>query len=448
MIPTWFGALVVALGFLTNASRTLRLQMALCVFGATAAVAFPAVGGATASPAVAFLPFLAYRAWSERHGLALRRVPRAGFWLALTVAWGLVSAIAIPRTLDGLVYVLTFDRLGGGEGISPLHPVSGNVTQTAYAIANVITFFSVRTLLLRGGRMDTFARGVLLLSGLNCAAAAFGLAEFYLGVPSLLDALRTANYAIYDAYEVGGLVRVQGTFAETSAFSAFTLPLLAFTSSLWFSRAYSPTAGGLALASLALLLVSTSGTAYVGLATYSTFVALGLVWRLITTGTVPRFRQIAVGVGAGTLVLATVSLFTLRPFLGVIEFFQVTVFTKLNSESGVIRGFANHQAWSAFVNSYGLGVGLGSTRASSFALVLLSNLGALGALLFSAFLANVFLASAGVSPIARAARQAVLAALIAACISQTHFDLGIAFFAFAAAATVRSRDIEEPNACF
>ena len=42
------------------------------------------------------------------------------------------------------------------------------------------------------------------------------------------------------------------------------------------------------------------------------------------------------------------------------------------------------------------------------------------------------------APVARASRHAVLTVLIAVCVSGTVFDLGLAFYAFAAAATVRS----------
>src|SRR5260370_34676128 len=107
-----------------------------------------------------------------------------------------------------------------------------------------------------------------------------------------------------------------------------------------------------------------------------------------------------------------------------------------------MRSSANNQAWSNFVDTYGLGVGLGTTKASSFAIVLVSNLGVVGAALFLAFLVNVLRApGAETSAVVRAARAAVLAALIAACTSGTVFDLGVAFFAFAPAATVQDRDI-------
>jgi hypothetical protein len=76
-------------------------------------------------------------------------------------------------------------------------------------------------------------------------------------------------------------------------------------------------------------------------------------------------------------------------------------------------------------------------------LVLLSNLGVVGAGLFSAFLAYVFGAGRGatgpVSPITTAARHAVAAGLAGSLLAASVFDLGVAFYAFAAAASLPAR---------
>jgi ABC-type antimicrobial peptide transport system permease subunit len=134
-------------------------------------------------------------------------------------------------------------------------------------------------------------------------------------------------------------------------------------------------------------------------------------------------------------------LLLLEPDLGrrIGEFFDATVFNKLQSDSGAERSAWNQQAWSNFVSTYGLGVGLGSGYASSYPLVLLSNLGIPGTLCFAAFVYQLLFARpAGAlqsqAAVTRAARQAVLATLIAASLSAAVFYLGMAFFAFAAVA--------------
>ena len=71
--------------------------------------------------------------------------------------------------------------------------------------------------------------------------------------------------------------------------------------------------------------------------------------------------------------------------------------------------------------------------------MLLSNVGLVGTLLFAAFLATVCRHAGPPRPedaVPRAARQALLAALVAASLSGTVFDLGVAFYAFTAAASL------------
>ena len=100
---------------------------------------------------------------------------------------------------------------------------------------------------------------------------------------------------------------------------------------------------------------------------------------------------------------------------------------------------------------HGIGVGLGSARASSFALVLLSNVGVPGTLLFLAFLGRVLVPPPAAAtdaddaePVRRAARHAVLAGVIAATVSGVVFDLGVAFYAYAAAAAATTAPGRRP----
>ncbi|MGC4089029.1 MAG: hypothetical protein QM756_14230 [Polyangiaceae bacterium] len=447
MIPTLFGALVVLGGLLTRGGAALSLGLLLCLFGAAAAVSLPALGGATLTPAVVFLPFLLWRALSERAERGpLRRANPASFWLVLLAAWGALSATLLPRLLAGRMQILTVDRSGGATAASllPLTPVSGNITQTGYALGGALTFVAARRLLQRDGRLLQFRDAALWLCALNCAAAVWSLLEFHLGLPSLLSWVRTANYAIFDSYEEAGLMRIQGTFSESSAFAAFTLPLFAFSLRLWLGRVGSRLSGTLALCSLLLLLLSTSTTAYAALGLYLAGWAAALLGRFYLSGGVPRAGDLlGWSLGIATA-LGVSSLLWPQLFGRVAEFAQMTVLSKMQSSSGVERNAWNQQAWSNFVDTFGLGVGLGSARASGFALVLLSNVGVVGTLLFLGFWRSVWRsAEPGAwregSPegcICLAARQATLAALTAALVSAAVFDLGIAFYVFAAAASV------------
>lgn len=443
MEPTVFAVLVCAAGLLAPRKLLLHALMLWCLFGGAAAIALPALGGATITPAVMFLPFLIVRVWFERGGGdVLRRVPRPGFWLALLALWGGLTAVFLPRMLAGEVQILTIDRGAAaysGPVLLDLRPVSGNITQVAYAFGAVGCFFAVRAWLDRPGRVSAFCDAVLMLAALNCLAALINLGEFYLGLPPMLDSVRTAGYAMFEAHETAGLMRIQGTFPETSAFSAFTLPLFAFTSSLWLRKVRPFWSGGLSAALLTLLLISTSGTAYTGLCLYAGAVALALGWHAYRERGVPRLAALSLGASLAAAAFFGVLALELPVAGNVIEFFNSTVVGKLQSESGIERGSWNRQAWSNFLETWGVGVGLGSARASSYPLVLLSNVGVIGTLLFAAF---VFSACRGnrsagqIAPVPDAGRQAVIAALLAASVSGTVFDLGVAFYAFAAVASL------------
>ena len=131
-----------------------------------------------------------------------------------------------------------------------------------------------------------------------------------------------------------------------------------------------------------------------------------------------------------------------------IEAYERLFGTKLTSDSGVERGAWNAQSFKNFIDTNGLGVGLGSARASSVALALLGNVGAIGTLLYVAFLGRSYLRSWPRSRkrggdhelqyarrLFTAARVAALALLISQLIAGTMIDGGLVYFIFAAVAT-------------
>ena len=424
-----FAIVVLLAGFFVRAEGMLKALLLCCLFGATATLALP--GGAPITPAVLLLPFVVQRALAER-GLAPSLRPLgfggAGFWLALLVLWGCLSALFLPRVFADATLVRGTDRaLMSGVQLFPLRPLSTNFTQTAYALGGLAGFLAVRALLAAPGRMERFADAVLWLAAANVAAAVLNLAELYLGLPSVLEFVRNAGYAILVGGEIGGLLRISGTFAETSTFSAFSLPLFAFCASLWASGVRKRTSGVLAAATLLLLLGSTSSTAYAGLAVYAACIGAAAALRVLWS--TPRFGAVALLLWSAAVAVCLVLL--LRPEIGqrVLDYLQLTLVRKMDSSSALERGSWNSQAWQNFIDTWGVGTGLGSARASSYPLVLASNLGVLGMLLYAAFLARVFFGAV------HGTRRAVLAALIAASISAVVFDLGLAFYAYAAAAT-------------
>jgi len=454
MTPTFFALFVILAGVFSSADNMLRTLMICTLFGASAAIALPALGGAPITPAVMLLPFLMWHAARDRAPSTwIRHVEygQAGFWLLLLVLWGVLSAYFLPRLFIGETMLYATDRASmTGVKLLSLRPLSTNLTQAAYAVGGLCAFVAVRALLEAEGRMQRFRDAVLLLAAINCAAALLNLAERHLGLPSLLAIVRNAGYAILEGGNVGGLQRVSGTFAEASAFASFSLPLFAFSASLWRDGVRPAWTGTLALGLLLLLLISTSTTAYAGLCLYAGCITLAAFVRAFRRGDVPHVGILTVLLWlllvAGCIVLLA------RPEMAtrVADFFSITLVKKLESASGIERGTWNWQAWTNFLDVYGVGVGLGSARASSYPLVLLSNVGIVGALLFLAFVGRLLTTplrdvAPEDQPVVKAAQRAVLAALLAACVSAVVFDLGMAFYAFAAAAAAPLSRLAAPT---
>ncbi len=334
--------------------------------------------------------------------------------------------------------VFGMDRLALSPiAVMPLRPFSTHLTQSAYAILGLVCFVSVCTLLNSERRMMHMRDAILLLASLNIGAALLQLAESYLGFPSFLNFVRNANYATFTSGEIGGLVRIYGTFPEASSFAGFTLGLFAFSASLCRDGVRPVYSGSVALASLLLLLISTSSTAYASLIGYTIAATAAAMFQAYWNNSPLKVGPTALTVWL-LAVAACVALLIKPEFITRIsDFFELTLFDKLESESGRERSNWTQQGWINFIDTYGFGVGLGGARSSSFPIALVSNVGVIGAFLFIAFLRRLFdpstarLSHEYVS-VVRAARHALLIFLMAALVNAPFADPGMLFYTFAA----------------
>ena len=440
-----FTFIVLLCGLFANEATCITFAVLFTLLGSTAAIALPALGGAAITPALLFLPFLVLHALFAR--LRTREpytLSRPGTLLAILVLWGLISAIVMPRVLDGETQVIVLDRLSAkSPRLYPLRPLPTNITQTVYVFGHLLCFLSMRMLLRAPKRLITFRNAVLLVAALNICGGLLNLLESALHLPSLLDYVRNAEgYAMAIEYSLGGLPRLHGTFPEASLFAYYSLPLFAFSLSLWTARAetrYSPlVCAGLLL----MLLLSTSTTAYLGLFGYGLYYAITELPRK----RVPK--PLALMAALAVLVLLATYALELELMQHLNRFVRATLLDKAASGSGQERAQWNAQAFRNFLDSYWVGVGLGSARASSFPLVLLSNLGLFGAVVFALFAWNVCRApyleraqaSAEDFAVRKAASDATIAALIGALIAVGMFDLGVSFYMFGAAASSLRRE--------
>ena len=144
-----------------------------------------------------------------------------------------------------------------------------------------------------------------------------------------------------------------------------------------------------------MTMLSTSSTAYVGLAVFGLVYGLDLLVRMLDAGN-PRRDQIGLEVGFIVLaVFAIFATFVIQPALfdPIVAMVDKMVFQKSSSASYVERSLWNRVGWHAFLDSGGLGVGLGSIRVSNWMISILGSTGLFGALLMFGFIAQQLVAA-------------------------------------------------------
>lgn len=319
-------------------------------------------------------------------------------WIVLALlVYASGSAIILPRLFTGMTGA--FVPVDGLVSEVPLAPVSGNIAQSGYFVLGGATFFCLNLLLLSKSKTFSFdnspnsekidneyfllqaiGKGFFFWAWLNAATGALDLVGKMAGAGDLLLPLRTAGYALLTETEHAGFWRVAGLHPEASAFGAAALAGLAFSSTYWrASRSYN--AFFLTIVLLSLTLLSTSSTAYAGLA------VLVLVAFLAAVRSLLRGRLLhtdAFWLGA-VLVAATIVLSILLvnddAFAKVETLLRATILEKSSSASGIERAYWNQRSLDSFFATSMLGIGLGSSRASSWAIAVLSQLGLIGSIL-------------------------------------------------------------------
>ncbi len=445
MIPTWFALVCLAAAYWGRKdNRILAVTMVSTVFGAAAAANVVLMGSAPLTPTIFLMPFLVWFT-VRRVGLAAIHQElslwRAGGWLALFVGWAVFTAIVMPRYFEHALYVYTTSRGDAadlGVALVPLAPNSTNITQSIYLIAGLVAFVAVAALMRSDRATPMLFKGLVAAALLSALAAVINLVEGYSGVPLGLGLLRNANYAVTERQTIGGLLRIHGTFAETSAFSTFSVPMFAALLVLW-KRGYRVAwSASLCVVTLVLVLLTTSTTAYVALAVALVMLAGAAALKALLDGSPLRFGMITVLLFFVLVGACLVLLFKTEWVLAAWQFIDAVVFQKLDSQSGIERTDWTAQAWRGFVDTWGLGVGAGSSRGSSWPVVLAGNTGFLGVALFFLFLAAVLCtrgrhASDDSRTGGAACKAGLVSMLVCASVSGATIDLGVVFYLYAGA---------------
>ncbi|TPI81973.1 hypothetical protein [Mesorhizobium sp. B2-8-9] len=408
-------------------------------FGATAVVTLTFLGGSSPLIYTIFEVLLVAAVAARRRiwfdlGSVFGSI-RPVWILASLMVYAIIGAWLFPRFFAGQTAVFVQSKIRGTVVEASLAPVSANISQTGYFILGGLTTIALCTLLLHASRIDQIRRGFFLWCGLH---AGMGVVDFVgknAGVGDVLAPIRTANYAIIsDAYEAG-FARITGPFSEASSFAGASLACLAFSYTYWrWTR--SRLAQCLSAILLFLTFLSTSSTAYVGLTLLCIPVALSMSASVLR-GKVEREEiLIAVLMVVGVVAVMGISLYradALDPF---VRLFSSTIINKADSASGHERAYWNFKSLQSFIDTTGLGVGFGSSRASSWPIAVLSQLGFFGSLMMAMLLVTLARGLSGVrqwvapetDAVVASIRNASFAGIIANSVSGGSADPGILFF--------------------
>lgn len=409
------------------------------LFGAAAALV---IGTANIQPGHLLLGFLAIstltHAREQENTIRAMSPPQPGFWLMCMIVYGIVTGYLMPRLLAGSMPIVplgTSEHADTGSTV-PLGPVSSNFTQAMYVTAGLICFAITAAVASTAAGFVAVTNGLLVYAVGNILFAALDLATYYTGTAWLLEFMRNAKYTLHIEEEVVGLKRIVGSFPEAATFAHATIGALGFTGTL-FICGYRPLfTGSLALVSLFLAIFSTSSTALVGTPPVL----------LILYATMLMRSKFDVRQPIASLALLSLPLLLVAGILAlqfdddvakpIIDYVDMLVFSKSTSSSGVERGSWNAIAFQNFLDSFGIGVGLGTIRASSFAVALLAHVGIPGTIFYLLFTISAFLQKRGqprtfYSDVRLSARNACLGLLICDIISAPALDQGLIFYAFA-----------------
>jgi hypothetical protein len=398
--PSVIALCILAIGLVSSRPILFYSFFAAGAFGSLSVLPTESIGGLTLLPQPLFALALLLRTLMQPGAInqAFRLVDDLGK-LGLLFAFlgvALFTTIVAPRLFaDSIVIVpMRFSGLSDLErGI--LSPTMANVTQIAYLTLSVFTAL-VFAILAQTPQFLQRLPVALLIGGIVLIAT--GIADMVAGDSGLLEPFRNASYALLVDNEILETKRVVGLMPEASAYGPPCVTMAAF---LLFLRPAAPRSRTrflmtvTALGLLGMAVLSTSSTAYVSIAFLAAVYGISFLARGVTPAAAPAA---AATVKADLLILGLL----LVSVLGVVLFSQDLVeraMAMVNSqlfEKSETTSYFGRKAWTdvsleAFFSSYGLGVGVGSTRTSSWFVAVLSNTGIIGTALLAAFIMRLFM---------------------------------------------------------
>ncbi len=393
---TIFGLVVIAVGLilLFGASRMAMMLFVLSVtlLGGSAAISLPSLGGSTIPPAHLAIVFLVLRALmpDRAGGSAVGRSIHANLVLVFFVLYGVVGAIILPRLFqnDLLVTPLRPNPTRDVFAVEALHFTNQNVTVAVYYLATLFSAFGAYILTMDRRAPVALPRAAAMIGAVHAVLGLLSVV-FKDQLAGLFGFFRNGFYAQLDQ-SVGDVARMNGIFAEPAIYAVYGFAWLVFLTELWLRRVETRWTGKAAALLGTALLLSTSSTAYIGIAGYGTILTVRF---LLVPGAISS-RQVAILLTAGLLMVTmALGVAVASPDVGakIIEVIDRVTVGKIDTDSAIQRAFWAKQGVTAFIVSHGLGIGPGSFRSSSLLSAILGSMGVLGSIAFLWHLARAWM---------------------------------------------------------
>jgi hypothetical protein len=470
---TLIGAIQLVLGlalFVFASTRALfAFVMASTLFGGSAAIVLNALGGSSVTPAHFALALLLLRCAAPGGAPAGEVIAavRGNAWLIVFVLYGVVAALLLPRIFAGEIDVTPLrgqlrarygTQLARILAAEQLRFTTQNLTTAIYLTGTLMMALAAHVVLRAPGGSRLLARAGAAIGTVHALLGFAGVALKNTPANAVFEFFRNGSYAQLD-HEWNGFVRMNGLWPEASSYASFAVVWFVFTFECWLRGVEPRRTGPAALLLGMALVVSTSSSAYVGLALFCAVTML----RALTTPrlfTADRLTWLALA-GLSALIVAS-ALLALNPVLAAAmrDLLAHMTLDKAGSFSGRQRLFWAAQGLDAFIVSHGLGIGPGSFRSSSLASAIMGSTGVIGTVAFvlhglRAFrplALSTWLPTRGAPPldqdrdVGAAAAWAMLVGVGVASVSAPSCDPGLSFAILSGAAIALRWRPATPNA--
>ena len=362
-------------------------------FGTMPFVSFAAIppaltGGLTLTPTPIIALVIVAKQMTSISGIKIAIVTalRASELLYLFLFWLIagIFTIFMPRFFANQVEVLPV-RSTGLLSTAMLQPTTQNLSTFIYVSVSVLSVFAFSRLLRPLEMRIHILNALCLGAAITVVTGILDFVSQQLNLQSFLEIFRTASYALLVDDEVMDSKRVVGLMPEASSFGGLALNFLA---ALYFFKRSMPkgilrdrTVPLLIILLVLFIWLSTSSSAYLGLAMFGFIAIIEWLWRLIKSQKDPslnhalwkEFFFFAFAIFL-LMVIFLAAPYFFDPFLKMVD---LMIFQKSSSTSFEDRNITTQVSWNALLATYGLGVGLGGTRASNFLVSMISNTGVL-----------------------------------------------------------------------